>query len=309
MPERCFKCLKEIIPPTPISRHNDQCYHQNCFTCSICNKPIKETQIFPDLIRCLNCVEKHGPKCNKCNSCFKPKSGLLTYKKIPNNETYFHPECFVCTKCNQRLSDGFYEQDGILICISCNKEELKKNAKTCAKCNELVMTNFIEYLGQIFHKGCLKCILCAEVLDNRYYIFNEIQPLCELCNKKEKLKNARTCFKCTNLITDYGLSFLDRDYHENCLTCSTCNIVLKSSNLLTNSTKEPYCENCFTKTFAKKCFKCNSHINPILPVVSYDNNFFHKECLVCDICKNSVVNIAFYKQDSGIVCKSCKQSK
>jgi hypothetical protein len=310
MPEKCFKCLKQIIPPTPIKRHNGDSFHPNCFNCSSCSQPITGSKFFPEPLRCLNCLEQVGPKCHGCNLSFDlAKLGMFSYKKLSNEEKYFHNECFVCSKCKSSATDGFYERAGLLICISCKNEEIVSNSKKCEKCEGIVTMSSVDYQGKTYHKDCLRCILCDEELDKKYYICGDLQPVCEKCNRNEKLKNARECAKCKDIITESGVGFLDKDYHENCLTCSACDKVLKSSNLLTNSTKEPYCEDCFTKKFAKTCLKCNQHINPLSSLISFNNFFYHKECLVCDDCNISVINMAFYKKDSRISCKDCKSNK
>ena len=311
MPEKCAKCFKIIDPEKTIipTRHNGQTFHIECFLCTLCNKPMKGTSFFPDLMRCADCLEQHGPKCFKCKTALQPKLG--TYSKVPNEEKYYHTDCLVCSKCNQTLEDGFYERSDLLICVKCKEEEIRNNSKMCFKCEKVITTAFVDHHEKVYHRNCFTCILCDVVLESIYFMQGDKEPLCENCNRTEKLKNAFPCFKCSKPITDTGIRCLDNYYHDACFTCCYCNSIIPKNrqSVASNSTNEPYCELCFTTLFAKICHKCNTHINPVMPGITYDGNSYHKECLTCDVCKNSVDNIAFYKLAEGIVCKNCRQKE
>jgi hypothetical protein len=306
MPDRCSKCLKEIIPPNPISRHNGKSYHYDCFLCTLCNKPIIGVTNFPELLRCSKCIEEHGPKCYKCKSGFSPKLNMLNYVKIQNQEKYFHTECSSCEKCNQTLTEKVYEQAGKFICLNCKNKEIQNNLEKCTKCDELILNSAsVKYNNKTYHETCLLCVYCNEILIGKFFKYNDQEPLCEKCNYKEIAKNAHTCSKCDNLIIDYGVNLSDKYYHQSCLTCFSCNLILLDNQVILYS-NEPYCKNCYTKEFTKTCIKCGTSIDPITKFISFDNKNYHEACFICNLCKNSI-DKTFYQNDSELICTNCKE--
>jgi len=150
----CAKCNKDIVGASlaAMGKH----FHQNCFTCSQCLKPIpvKIGGVTPsfgtlgsnDDVWCENCMkidremgtahsvfEKKGGSAAKkpvaasggaagaasgapCTACGKPLSGKSTVLK---DGTKYHPACFVCAGCKSDLSAGHKFQDGKPFCGAC----------------------------------------------------------------------------------------------------------------------------------------------------------------------------------------------
>ena len=283
MPEKCSTCLKGIIPPNPISRHNGRSHHIDCYVCTLCTKPIIGVTNFPELLRCSKCIDEHGPKCFKCNTGFSLKLNMQSYVKIVNEEKYFHIDCSSCEKCGKNLTEKVYEQDGKFICFDCKNEEIQMSSEKCNKCDELITTTAsVKYNNKTYHDKCLLCINCNEVLIDKFYKFNDREPLCDKCNKMEIIKKAHACYKCLNLITDYGFTLKDiesdeRYYHQSCLTCYICNSILEDNQVILNS-NEPYCKHCYIKTFATICHKCGISIDPTTKFILSEKNNYHEEC-------------------------------
>jgi len=107
----CAKC-KRNLGSEGCKQFQGQNYHNNCFTCTVCNKPLvgnislKATD--PYHLECL--IED-------CAKCLKPLSG-----KVMNcNGTKFHRECFLCSSCTKPLqSRNFVIKEQKCYCRDCN---------------------------------------------------------------------------------------------------------------------------------------------------------------------------------------------
>lgn len=54
------------------------------------------------------------------------------------------------------------------------------------------------------------------------------------------------------------------------------------------------------------CKKCSKAIEPPSPIATYENNYFHPECLRCSICNQSVSGRQFIKEKNGsLTCEDC----
>ncbi|KAI0981129.1 hypothetical protein GJ496_010452 [Pomphorhynchus laevis] len=115
----CDKCHKPFSPGTLISAYREKKFHQNCFTCSKCSKPIEDSSgFFPvndDELWCIECYRENGPKCPQCSKSFEAEEEVLDY-----DGKEYHVNCFKCEKCNAVIgSDPFYLTDGKICCKKC----------------------------------------------------------------------------------------------------------------------------------------------------------------------------------------------
>lgn len=129
--KRCVKCnllfkLDEVATCHP-SVSNGQPYHEACFTCWLCNKPIQSQQFNlteSSLPMCTKChTNYHLPKCDVCN---RP----LTEEYMVIDGVSMHSECFKCAQCQIVMNEDDCYRDmntGSAICGSCNA---RQNSRT-----------------------------------------------------------------------------------------------------------------------------------------------------------------------------------
>lgn len=67
-----------------------------------------------------------------------------------------------------------------------------------------------------------------------------------------------TLFFCQVLLQG-GVTFRDLAYHRECFLCTGCDTELANVKFATKE-EQPYCPDCYIKTFAKICEKCSQPI-------------------------------------------------
>ncbi|RWS23377.1 LIM-homeobox domain protein-like protein, partial [Leptotrombidium deliense] len=97
---------------------------------------------------------------------------------------------------------------------------------------------------------------------------------------------ATLCGGCGRVITDrYYLFVVDREWHCECLRCSSCGVNLEKSCFYRNG--YIYCKQDYGKLILrwKSCARCNRTIKPTEMVMKVKTNlYYHVECFTCSIC-------------------------
>jgi len=119
----CAGCNKSIMGD--VSHALNKKWHLYCFVCTSCQVPVSDEY-----------YENDGkPYCRRdynrlfgstCAGCKKPLSG----KKLKALDKEWHPQCFVCCKCNKDFPDmEYYDIDQHPYCETCYDEEEEKFLK------------------------------------------------------------------------------------------------------------------------------------------------------------------------------------
>ncbi|GAM28838.1 hypothetical protein SAMD00019534_120140 [Acytostelium subglobosum LB1] len=97
---------------------------------------------------------------------------------------------------------------------------------------------------------------------------------------------------------------MDRAWHVEHFTCNSCSKQIQSF-LVHND--QPYCEECYDRSFVehKVCALCNKAI--LGTVVSALKNTYHTECFKCTSCHSHFENNEFYQLEGKPWCLSCVQ--
>lgn len=133
----------------------------------------------------------------------------------------WHPQCFVCHKCNELLADlVYFFHGGNVYCARDLAETLK--IPRCKACDELIFTN--EYTAAenaTFHIKHFCCFQCDSPLAGQKYIPDEKtnMPMCLKCFNEF---HAEKCRKCKKVIgpTEQGVSWKELHWHGACFTCA-----------------------------------------------------------------------------------------
>ena len=99
---------------------------------------------------------------------------------------------------------------------------------------------------------------------------------------------------------------MNEEYHEYCLTCTSCDRKLNGTSIYTNKEKSPFCLECYTIREAKRCEKCSRPIAPNQSNVIFEEKPYHKECFTCSKCKRLISSDeSFFKGNPGVICEQC----
>jgi len=271
----CEKCLKSLTlqkevcagcqKPLGEARFSalDRKWHQECFVCLQCKKPIeslfyqKDGQ--PQCEKCRNQTLQTQPQdlCGRCDKIIEGKRFSAMGKK-------WHPTCFVCNTCQSPLED-FMESQGQPYCGNCFKLVIKSPTASsqsstspksgspsskssspasvpnqdeiCGGCSKLLGNGKrVSALGKKWHKECFICSACQKDLGGGFWEKNGM-PHCGCLD-------AYYCGGCTKLIQGKILTALGKKWHSDCFVCTKCKTGL-TSGFWPSKLQEPFCQNCF----------------------------------------------------------------
>lgn len=110
--------------------------------------------------------------------CFKCKTKIMG-ECCNALEKTFHPECFVCAACKQKIGSGsFHLEDGAPYC---EKDYVKLFSTKCAGCDFPIEAGdkFFEALSQNWHVECFTCQQCHVPLHNTGFAAKTNKPYCK----------------------------------------------------------------------------------------------------------------------------------
>ncbi|CAI9536376.1 unnamed protein product [Staurois parvus] len=159
-----------------------------------------------------------------CEQCGGQINGgdMAVFASRAGHGVCWHPQCFVCTICNELLVDLIYfYQDGKIYCGRHHAECLKPR---CAACDEIIFADeCTEAEGRHWHMKHFCCFECETILGGQRYIMKEGRPYC--CNCFESLY-AEYCDTCAQHIgIDQGqMTYDGQHWHatETCFCCAHC---------------------------------------------------------------------------------------
>ncbi|CRL06681.1 CLUMA_CG019478, isoform A [Clunio marinus] len=97
-------------------------------------------------------------------------------------------------------------------------------------------------------------------------------------------KTYEICEGCSQKIHDrYYLRVADTNWHEACLTCNICHLLLNYKCYVRNS--KLYCKDDYYRIYGTKCYRCCEKINPDELVMRVQENYvYHVNCFICCSC-------------------------
>uniref|UniRef100_A0A4W5LBT9 Four and a half LIM domains 3 n=1 Tax=Hucho hucho TaxID=62062 RepID=A0A4W5LBT9_9TELE len=145
------------------------------------------------------------------------------------------------------------------------------------------------------------CGECKESLYGRKYIQVEDVPHCIPCYDR---LYANTCQECKELIAHNKLEYGGSAWHEDCFVCHGCEKPIGGQSFIPDKDVY-YCVPCYEGRFAPRCSHCKK-VNQ--GGVSYKDETWHKECLVCTGCKSPLAGQPFTSQGDTPYCVKCFSS-
>ncbi|ROL54362.1 Adhesion G-protein coupled receptor G4 [Anabarilius grahami] len=180
---RCHGCYKPILAGTENVEYKGNSWHDECFICYQCQKPIGSKSFITknNNIYCSPCHEKKFAK--QCACCKKPiTTGGVNYQDQP-----WHSECFVCSSCRKPLAGtSFTSHEEKVYCVDCYKSTV---AKKCSGCQNPITgfgkaTNVVNYEGGSWHDYCFNCKKCSLNLADKRFVARNGDIHCSDCSKK-----------------------------------------------------------------------------------------------------------------------------
>jgi hypothetical protein len=117
--------------------------------------------------------------------------------------------------------------------------------ENCAKCNEVITGEVFEAVGKKFHLNCFSCCVGDHQLgEGTSFNVHDDKIYCTPHFQEQFMKR---CEGCSKMITAQFINVMNKHYHPTCWKCTSCEIVLTSSNC-TQTDGVFYCKPCVSKT-------------------------------------------------------------
>ncbi|CAN9511749.1 unnamed protein product [Ophioblennius macclurei] len=194
-----------------------------------------------------------------------------------------------------------------------NSQDTSTDSKdVCGFCRKPVALSepVIEALNRAYHEGCFQCRSCHITLAGKQYYNKAGIPLCEDCYQA----SLELCWACGEVITDHVIRALERAYHPQCFTCTTCKKQIGEQAFAQGEVGEVYCLQDYYRKYAPKCSACDRLIIPKEDgtdsyTVECLGQSFHENCYRCEVCGIQLSpepnERGCYPLDGKMLCKPC----
>ncbi|CAK8687852.1 four and a half LIM domains protein 2-like [Clavelina lepadiformis] len=272
----CNKCLVSLMGRQYLVGQNSRKFCVECYEALFCNT------------------------CHTCGSIIATGSRDISYKDL-----HFHDGCFTCAGCSKSLSgERFIHKENQFICERCYENKFSPKCSNCKKPFRPGVKR-MEYEGLSYHEKCFCCSSCSDVIGKKSFVKKDDGIFCESCFES---RLADKCAKCKKVIKSSGVSYKEETYHSGCFVCGACAKELAGEQFVTHD-KTPYCIDCHTSKFAKKCLKCNQPISGIgeTKMIAFEDFSWHLGCFKCEKCKMALENKGFVMHEEDTYCEDCAE--
>ncbi len=158
--------------------------------------------------------------CAGCGKAISEGSWITTQGK------YYHPEHFVCSRCNQQIgSKVYFIEDGKLYDSTCYVNHVTRR---CDYCGKGALGQLVTLENKLYHRTCYlehvapKCVVCNKPVEGRYFYDDFGSVVCEA--HKNAADRCHTCFRMIADEPDARAKRLEDGRHI-CETCALTAIV------------------------------------------------------------------------------------
>eukprot|EP00808_Paulinella_micropora_P013147 g60975.t1 len=248
---------------------------------------------------CATCYsDKFSHKCKHCNSKIEGKRAISVMG------SYYHPEHFVCFKCEKPLAGGQYFE-GPDKNPYCEEDFYLLSAMSCALCGKPVTENQgkVTVEGSIYHPGCVHCEQCGKRLDDGGAIVKRLGKL--YCKPDYLTLFCKICSECGKPVMDHCISVNEEYYHPACLLCSVCDKqldrylciggFLRCAEHQDFDTPNIICGHCKKNVYKNVVRSCGLKV--------------HADCFTCCVCSKTLTKLEARLKNDKLCCQDCALEK
>ncbi|KAI9089465.1 hypothetical protein DFS34DRAFT_388315 [Phlyctochytrium arcticum] len=291
--EVCIECSRKLthheevfVGPTHAGGH---IYCQGCYAknfkkgdCEKCRKPVlglgKEFVQQEGRVWHKECFDQ-GKSCVEC-------SKVIFGAAIEAEGKYYHPLCFKCFNCGERLTGSFLEINGNPCCKPCHSkiQQARPSAVSTSRAQPIKQSGG----------------------SNPSNSGNASSGLSDVFERKEVADLDRRCDKCLEVVSNGGVQLPDGLlFHDNCFVCQSCGKGINGKYILDES--KVYHQECRVSLISAnanlQCLKCKKAVSG--KFVKLDNGMMHSECFTCAGCNTGLASKPFGDTPSGPKCEQC----
>jgi hypothetical protein len=112
----CAYCHNEIVAGQKFKTALNLLWHNGCFKCGVCLKPLeKGMKFFRGDLDSAICEDCKGKRKNCCPLCTKP---LAKQEVVNVTGMKIHTKCFRCNICDTSLLGGYIQKKGQFLCLA-----------------------------------------------------------------------------------------------------------------------------------------------------------------------------------------------
>jgi len=247
-----------------------------------------------------------------CGKCGLPVGGDKTIALGRD----WHPDCFRCGTCGDRLPGEFFQKDGTPYC---RRDYFNAFLMKCASCGQPIEGREIVDKGQHFHEACFVCAGCRKPCDKGYFTKNGAK-YCPHCNidenvgkqgERDALGHCSICYKHLNAGEPF-LTVASQRYHTGCFKCEFCKRPIPGhehyhTEEVSSKLTKACCDSCYNSGRAEVCGGCGGVLLSGTSTSALGKRF-HLQCFKCASCQRVMPKGELFVVDSGnALCNSCGQ--
>ncbi|MCI4392739.1 hypothetical protein PGIGA_G00149220 [Pangasianodon gigas] len=161
--------------------------------------------------------------------------------------------------------------------------------------------NDLSYKDRHWHSDCFQCFTCRRSIADKPFSTKDEQLLCTECYANEYSSKCHECKK-TIMPGSRKMEHKGNSWHETCFTCQRCQQPIGTKSFIPKDNSN-YCVPCYEKQFAFQCVQCKKPITT--GGVTYHEQPWHKDCLLCTGCKEQLAGQRFTSRDGFPYCLTC----